>query len=111
MLVAALSLLLATSSADACRANPLGTRALYVRGDFNQWNATDDVALRWICNRFEGVVSIEGPARFKIGDEGWSKDADFGSPDPAQPDSARQRSIEPATVSMSSWWIARVIVT
>ena len=80
MFAAALSLLLATApAAPACRDNPLGGRALYVRGDFNSWNATDDVALRWVCDRFEGVVSIDKPARFKIGDEGWSKDADFGA--------------------------------
>lgn len=72
----------------ACRANPLGARALFVRGDFNNWQASDNAALRWSCDHFEGVVAIEGKTRFKLGDEGWSKDADFGA-DSATPGSAR----------------------
>jgi glycosidase len=83
MIGAVLSALLAVSPGQ-CFANPLGTRALYVRGDFNQWAASDDTALRWSCDHFEGVVRIQGSARFKIGDEGWSKDADFGG-DPKAP--------------------------
>ena len=86
MIGALLSVLLAT--APACHANPLGTRALYVRGDFNSWAALDEAALRWSCDHFEGVVAIEGKTRFKLGDEGWSLDADFGA-DPAQPDAPR----------------------
>jgi glycosidase len=66
-------------AAEACRANPLGTRLLYVRGSFNAWSAKDEAALRWSCDHFEGVVAIEGPTRFKIGDEAWSADADFGA--------------------------------
>ena len=77
MLGAMLSALLAASPGQ-CFANPLGTRALYVRGDFNSWAALDEAALRWNCDHFEGVVTIPGRARFKIGDEGWSKDADLG---------------------------------
>ena len=86
-----ISLVLAAALAvppGQCFANPLGTRALYVRGDFNQWAASDDTALRWLCNHFEGVVRIDGHARFKIGDEGWSQDADFGG-DPKAPGSFR----------------------
>ena len=83
-----LSALLATAPAPACSANPLGTRALYVRGDFNGWAANDDAMLRWSCDHFEGVVANEGKTRFKLGDEGWSADADFGA-DPAQPASMR----------------------
>jgi glycosidase len=78
----------AAEGANACRANPLGTRALYVRGEFNNWAATDNVALRWSCDHFEGVVATEGKTRFKIGDEAWSPDADFGA-DPAQAGSPR----------------------
>jgi len=76
------------SEAPACRPNPLGSRLLYVRGDFNDWQASDDTALRWSCDHFQGVVRIEGKTRFKLGDEGWSKDADFGA-DPAQPGALR----------------------
>jgi glycosidase len=63
----------------ACRPNPLGMRTLHVRGDFNQWAADEGHALAWNCSRFEGVVTITGDARFKLGDEGWSADADFGA--------------------------------
>jgi cyclomaltodextrinase len=70
----------AATAAPACRANPLGTRALYLRGDYNQWAADETRALRWACNRFEGVVTLTGETRFKLGDEGWSPDADFGAP-------------------------------
>src|SRR6187402_1686383 len=78
----------AAADAPACRANPLGSRLLYVRGAFNGWAAKDDAALRWNCDHFDGVVTISGSTRFKIGDEGWSVDADFGS-DPAQSDALR----------------------
>ncbi len=62
-----------------CRPNPLGTRQLYLRGDFNQWAAEDSRALYWNCSRFEGVVTLEGSTRFKFGDDGWAADADFGA--------------------------------
>lgn len=77
-----------TRVAAACRPNPLGTRLLYLRGDFNQWAASDATVLRWACDHFEGVVAISGATRFKFGDEGWSADADFGA-DPRHPDSPR----------------------
>lgn len=70
----------ATAQSPTCRPNPLGTRALYVRGDYNQWASDEARALRWACDRFEGVVDITGETRFKLGDEGWSADADFGAP-------------------------------
>jgi hypothetical protein len=74
--------------AAGCRPNPLGSRLLYLRGDFNAWAANDDSALRWSCDHFEGVVAIDGKTRFKLGDEGWSADADFGA-DPAHPGALR----------------------
>ena len=65
--------------ADAnCRAQPLGGRALYLRGAFNSWNAADSQKFGWVCNRYQLVTRIEGPHRFKIADEAWSPDADFG---------------------------------
>jgi hypothetical protein len=66
------------AAALACGPNPLGTRTLHLRGDFNAWAATEETTLRWSCDHFEGVVTIPGRARFKIGDEAWSPDADFG---------------------------------
>lgn len=83
------SLAAQAATAAACRPNPLGDRVLYVRGEFNQWTADDKSVLRWACDRFAGVVAIEGRTRFKLGDEGWSADADFGT-DPAAPESMRR---------------------
>ena len=67
----------------ACRADPLEGRALYLRGSFNAWAAADAQRLRWACNRFVLVAPLSGEHQFKIGDEAWSADADFGS-DPDQ---------------------------
>ncbi len=62
----------------ACRTDPLGGRTLYLRGSFNSWNAADAHKFTWACNRYELVTPILGPHKFKIADEGWSVDADFG---------------------------------
>ena len=66
-------------SAAACRPDPLGGRALYLRGGFNNWSAADAQRFTWACNRHELVTRIEGEHRFKLGDEAWSADADFGA--------------------------------
>ncbi len=73
---------LQTLPAATCHPDPLANRALYLRGTFNNWNATDAQRLLWACNRYQLVTQLTGEHRFKIGDEGWSADADFGS-DPA----------------------------
>ncbi|MDD5335676.1 MAG: glycoside hydrolase family 13 protein [Rhodoferax sp.] len=84
LLTACAILLLAPGAAQAaaadssCRADPLGGRALYLRGSFNSWNASDSQKFSWICNRYELVTRIMGQHRFKLADEGWSADADFG---------------------------------
>ncbi len=81
---------LSTASASAiatshprCLPNPLGTRDLYLRGSFNGWAAGDTQKMTYQCNRFELVTKINGEHKFKVGDEEWSQDADFGI-DPAQ---------------------------
>ncbi|MDP2007940.1 MAG: glycoside hydrolase family 13 protein [Rubrivivax sp.] len=61
-----------------CRPDPLQGRALYLRGTFNSWNALDTQRLTWACHRWQGVARLSGEHRFKIADEGWSADADFG---------------------------------
>ena len=62
----------------ACRADPLDGRPLYLRGSFNTWNSIEAQRFIWACSRYELVTRIQGEHRFKIGDEGWSPDADFG---------------------------------
>ena len=62
----------------ACSQDPLQGRALYLRGSFNSWNAADAQKFVWACNRYELVTRLSGEHRFKLGDEGWSADADFG---------------------------------
>lgn len=65
---------------QACIADPLQGRALYLRGSFNGWSAADLQRFVWACNRWELVARIKpGEHAFKIADEGWSPDADFGS--------------------------------
>jgi cyclomaltodextrinase / maltogenic alpha-amylase / neopullulanase len=82
----AAALLVATSlasaqapSATACAPDPLGGRALYLRGTFNSWNTVDTQRFAYICNRFELVTALAGAHTFKVGDDEWSKDADFGA--------------------------------
>jgi cyclomaltodextrinase len=61
-----------------CKVDPLAGRALYVRGTLNNWGAEDDAALRWLCDHWEITGRMDGDVTFKIGDEDWSADADFG---------------------------------
>ena len=69
----------AAQAQPTCLPDPLGGRALYLRGTFNSWQAADAQRFTWACNRYELVTRISGEHRFKFGDEGWSTDADFGS--------------------------------
>lgn len=66
------------AAAPVCRADPLQGRALYLRGSFNSWNALDTQRLGWACNQWQGVARLNGAHRFKLADEAWSADADFG---------------------------------
>jgi cyclomaltodextrinase / maltogenic alpha-amylase / neopullulanase len=78
----ACGLLLAAGAAPAfagCGPDPLAGRTLYLRGSFNDWRADDDTALRWSCDHWELVARLPGTQQFKIGDEDWSPDADFGA--------------------------------
>ena len=71
--------LAAAQPAAACKPDPLAGRTLYLRGTFNSWNASETQKFTWACNRWELVTRIEGEHAFKLGDEGWSADADFGA--------------------------------
>ena len=62
----------------ACRPDPLAGRTLYLRGTFNSWNAVETQKFTWACNRWELVTRLKGEHAFKVADEGWSGDADFG---------------------------------
>ncbi len=65
-------------SAPPCQAQPLDGRDLYLRGSFNQWAAADAQKFAWVCNRYELVTTLQGDHSFKVADEAWSADADFG---------------------------------
>jgi glycosidase len=69
----------ARAIAMPCQPNPLVDRDLYLRGDFNAWKTPAANRLRWRCDAFEGVMAISGEQAFKVGDEDWSADADFGA--------------------------------
>ena len=75
-------MLLACSSALAapdCKPSPLGKRELFLRGSFNNWAAQDEARLRPQCNgRYELIGPLNGEIEFKIADEDWSDDANFG---------------------------------
>ena len=69
---------MAQDATTACRADPFAGRGLYLRGGFNNWSAAEEQRFVWACNRYELIVQIEGEHSFKIGDDAWSTDADFG---------------------------------
>ena len=69
----------ATQAFAGCRPDPLAGRPLYLRGSFNNWNAEDDTALRYACDHWEIVARLTGTQTFKVADEDWSPDADFGA--------------------------------
>lgn len=71
----------APAAPAACAADPLDGRAVYLRGSFNAWGAPDAQRFAWSCNRWVLVTRLQGEHRFKVGDEGWSADADYGSTD------------------------------
>ncbi len=71
----------AASASPACRPDPLQGRAVYLRGSFNAWATPEAQRFTWFCNRYELVTRLSGEHRFKLGDEGWSADADYGSAD------------------------------
>ena len=83
--VPALTLALATTSALAadCHPDPLQDRDLYVRGTMDGWRADDQAALHWDCDHWEIVGELHGEQSFKIGDEDWSADADYGGAGPS----------------------------
>lgn len=64
----------------ACAPDPLQGRALYLRGSFNSWNALDAQKFTWACSHWELVTRLAGEHAFKLADEGWSADADYGAP-------------------------------
>ena len=81
--LAACGLALTAGAAQAfadCRPDPLAGRPLYLRGSLNNWRADDDTALRYACDHWELVARLSGTPTFKIADEDWSPDADFGAP-------------------------------
>jgi cyclomaltodextrinase / maltogenic alpha-amylase / neopullulanase len=66
-------------SSALCMPNPIGQRSLYLKGSFNQWGGAQSERFTWLCNRYELVTQINGQHQFKVGDEAWSKDADWGA--------------------------------
>ena len=72
----------APTTAPPCAPDPLGGRSLYLRGSFNNWGSLDAQRFNWACASYQLVTRLAGEHSFKVGDEGWSGDADFGA-DPA----------------------------
>ena len=87
LLLALSPLALAASEAFAadCRPDPFADRPLYLRGTMDGWRADEEAALQWACDRWEIVGEWHGEQSFKVGDEDWSPDADFGATGGASP--------------------------
>jgi cyclomaltodextrinase / maltogenic alpha-amylase / neopullulanase len=67
-----------TAAPNTCQKNPLGQRKLYLRGSFNQWNSPQAQVFGWTCREFVLITQLKGHHSFKVGDEAWSADADWG---------------------------------
>lgn len=67
------------AQASECKPSPLGDRPLFLRGGFNGWTVQQEHQFRYVCNRYELLTELRGRHKFKIGDEPWSRDADFGA--------------------------------
>ena len=77
-LASALAFALPAAAQAPCQPDPLQGRGLYLRGSFNSWNAVETQRFTWACSRWELVTRLQGEHSFKLADEGWSADADFG---------------------------------
>ncbi len=74
-----LAALLLASATNTCHPAPLpADRPLFLRGTMNGWQAEDAQQLRWACDHYELVTRLDGNLQFKIADEDYSKDANFG---------------------------------
>ena len=69
----------APTLSTSCSAPPFGNRELFLRGGFNNWAATDNERFAWVCDRYELLAALSGEHPFKLADEDWSADADFGA--------------------------------
>ena len=90
-----------------CQAAPLGARPLYLRGSFNSWAAAEAQRFTWACKRYDLVTRIEGEHVFKLGDEGWSADADFGT----DADSAQRLALRGREIRQRFAGLNRISVT
>jgi cyclomaltodextrinase / maltogenic alpha-amylase / neopullulanase len=63
---------------NACAPAPLPNRPLYLRGSFNAWNTDPAWRMTWRCDHYELIATLKGEHQFKIADEDWSADADWG---------------------------------
>ena len=86
-----------------CQPAPLQGRELFLRGTMNNWAALDEHQFRWACDRYELVATLEGEHSFKIADEDWSADADWGGRAEALAlkGAALQRRFEPGTYCLT----------
>jgi cyclomaltodextrinase / maltogenic alpha-amylase / neopullulanase len=91
----------ATPTAMPCWPDPLGGRSLHLRGSFNQWEAADSTRFTWQCNRYVLVARLMGAHQFKVGDEAWSSDANFGVVGPSAPPAANDGVPKPTPPSIT----------
>lgn len=78
------------SAHAACTKAPLKGRDAYVRGSLNGWAADEAWRMAWRCDHYELIASPKGEHQFKLADDDWSADADWG----AEP-GARARPVRP----------------
>jgi cyclomaltodextrinase len=76
-----LSLSAAVPSAQAaCSKAPLQQRDVFVRGSLNSWVSDDAWRMAWRCDHYELIAAPRGDHQFKLADDDWSADADWGLP-------------------------------
>lgn len=80
-----------------CMPAPLKGRELFLRGTMNNWAALDEHQFRYSCDRYELVAKLDGEHSYKVADEDWSPDADWGGSEAALrlKGGALQRRFEP----------------
>jgi cyclomaltodextrinase / maltogenic alpha-amylase / neopullulanase len=54
---------------------------LYLRGTMNSWAAPPAQRFAFVCDHYELVTQLDGEHKFKLGDEAWSAQADYGIDD------------------------------
>lgn len=87
----------ATDTARICKAAPLGSVELYLRGSMSTWAATDNYQWQYDCDAYYLNVNLQGKHEFKIGEESWRDESSFGTANAGAPPSSEGKSTQAIT--------------